>query len=143
VIRAAEASHRTLIVLSANFIATEWSRYDYKSGLLQAVNNGGHGRKVVFVILGGIEGSLVEPSLRLLLKNNIVLHWGEPLFWEKLRYSLPDPEQKAAAQPQQPYSSSGSQQHRRQASPSPPTLRQLTSTSPVSMVAYRNEALHI
>ena len=131
VMRAAEAAHRTIIVLSANFLATEWSRYDYKSGLLQAVNNRGHGRKVVFVVIGGVEASLLDPSLRLLLKNNITLHWGEQLFWEKLRYSLPDPERRRkVAEPQAAYST----HRRRESSPISP---------PVSIVAYRNEALHM
>ena len=136
--RAAEAAHRTIIVMSANFLATEWSRYDYKSGLLQAVNNGGQGRKVVFIVLGGVESSLLDPSLRLLLKNNIVLHWGEPLFWEKLRYSLPDPERRQkVAEPQAAYSTN----RRRESSPILPTAFSIP-TSP-SMAAYRNEALHI
>eukprot|EP00090_Calanus_glacialis_P019644 TRINITY_DN30137_c0_g1_i1.p1 TRINITY_DN30137_c0_g1~~TRINITY_DN30137_c0_g1_i1.p1 ORF type:complete len:1191 (-),score=181.26 TRINITY_DN30137_c0_g1_i1:163-3735(-) len=97
VVRAAEAAQRAVIVLSQNFLKTEWSRFDYKSGLLQAVNNGN--KKVIFVLLGNIESSLLDPNLRLLLKNNIVLQWGDSLFWEKMKYSLPD-QQKA--QPQAP-----------------------------------------
>ena len=87
-------------MLSPNFIKTEWSRYDYKSGLLQAVNNGT--KKVIFVVLGNVESSQLDPNLRLLLKNNIVLGWGDSLFWEKLKYSLPDLQ---TAQPQAPSSS--------------------------------------
>merc|ERR1712029_4851 len=78
-------------------MGTEWSRYDYKSGLLQAINNGN--KKVIFVLLGNIESSLLDPNLRLLLKNNIVLQWGDSLFWEKMKYSLPD-QQKAQPQAQ-------------------------------------------
>ena len=108
VIRASEAAHRTVVILSPNFLKTEWSRYDYRSGLLQAVNNGS--KKVIFVLLGNVEsggaGSL-DPNLRLLLKNNIVLCWGEARFWEKLRYSLPDLAQSphSTAAPQTPASS--------------------------------------
>merc|ERR1712241_428584 len=109
VIRASEAAQRTIVIVSPNFIKTEWSRYDYKSGLLQAVNNGT--KKVIFVILGNIDNSLLEPNLRLLLKNNIVLQWGDGLFWEKLKYSLPDQTQQA--QPQVPGSTySGSTYNR-------------------------------
>ena len=88
VVRASEAAQRTVVILSANFLKTEWSRYDYKSGLLQAVNNSS--KKVIFVLLGNLESSAMDPNLRLLLKNNIVLSWGDSLFWDKLRYSLPD-----------------------------------------------------
>jgi len=109
VIRASEAAQRTIVILSPNFLKTEWSRYDYKSGLLQAVNNGS--RKVIFVLLGNMENNQLDPNLRLLLKNNIVLQWGDNLFWEKLRYSLPDQTQQA--QPQVPGSTySGSTYNR-------------------------------
>ena len=102
VIRAAEAAERTLIILSNNFVKNEWSRYDYKSGLLQAVNNGS--KKLIFVILGNIELGMMDPNLRLLLKNNIVLQWGDGLFWEKLKYSLPDQQQAVPQTPGSVYS---------------------------------------
>ena len=97
VVRAGEAAQRTIVVLSQNFLKTEWSRYDFKSGLLQAVNQGS--KKVIFVLVGSIDSCQLDPNLRLLLKNNIVLQWGDSLFWEKMRYSLPDQQQ---AQPQAP-----------------------------------------
>jgi len=96
VIRASEAAQRTVVILSPNYLKTEWSRYDYKSGLLQAINNGN--KKVIFVLLGNIENNQLDPNLRLLLKNNIVLQWGDSLFWEKMRYSLPDQQQEAQPQ---------------------------------------------
>ena len=111
VVQAAEAAHRTLVLLSNNFLRTEWGRYDYKSGLLQAVNGGGGGasRKIVFVILGQLEGCLLDPNMRLLIKTNVVLHWGEQLFWEKVKYLLPDAEEaERSAQPQTPSSASSS-----------------------------------
>jgi len=95
VVRATDAAHRTIVVLSNNFIKTEWSRFDYKSGLHQALSSAN--KKVVFVILGEIEGHLLDPDLRLFLKTNIVLQWGDSLFWQKLKYSLPDHQK---AQPQ-------------------------------------------
>ena len=109
VLRSSQAAQRTVILLSNNFIKTEWARFDYKSGLLQAVNGTGS-KKVVFIVLGSLEGPLLDPSLRLLLKNNIVLHWGEQMFWEKFKYSLPDRSERgnAAAEPQTPTYYSGS-----------------------------------
>ena len=97
VVRAGEAAKRSIVVLSPNFLKTEWARYDFKSGLLQAVNQGS--KKVIFVLVGSLENCQLDPNLRLLLKNNIVLQWGDALFWEKMRYSLPDLQQ---AQPQSP-----------------------------------------
>ena len=102
VVRAGEAAQRTIVVLSPNFLKTEWARYDFKSGLLQAVNQGS--KKVIFVLVGSLDSCQLDPNLRLLLKNNIVLQWGDSLFWEKMRYSLPD-QQQAQAQVAPTYSS--------------------------------------
>eukprot|EP00095_Tigriopus_kingsejongensis_P008246 maker-scaffold230_size244653-snap-gene-1.22 protein:Tk08246 transcript:maker-scaffold230_size244653-snap-gene-1.22-mRNA-1 annotation:"toll " len=87
-IQATEASRRTIVVLSDNFLKSEWSRYDYKSGLHQALRSGR--RKLIVVLLGDISSRDVDPDLRLYLKTSIVLEWGDRLFWEKLRYALPD-----------------------------------------------------
>ena len=38
-VQATEASRRSIIVLSENFLKSEWSRYDYKSGLHQAMKS--------------------------------------------------------------------------------------------------------
>lgn len=87
-IQATEASRRTIMVLSEHFLKTEWSRYDYKSGLHQALRTGR--RKLIVILLGDISSRDVDPDLRLYLKTSIVLQWGDRLFWEKLRYALPD-----------------------------------------------------
>ncbi len=89
VVQAAAASRRTVIVLSENFLRSEWSRYDYKSGLHQALRSGLR-RRLLVVTLGDVNSRDVDPDLRLYLKTSIVLQWGDRLFWEKLRYALPD-----------------------------------------------------
>ena len=58
------------------------------------------------MLLGNLESSGMDPNLRLLLKNNIVLSWGDNLFWDKLRCSLPDLQ---TASPQSPPASVYSQ----------------------------------
>ena len=90
IVQANEASRRSVLVLSENFLKSEWSRYDYKSGLHQALRNG-RPRKLIVVVLGDATSRRdLDPDLRLYLKNSVVLHWGDKLFWEKLRYALPD-----------------------------------------------------
>jgi len=126
VVRAGEAAQRTIVVLSQNFLKTEWARYDFKSGLLQAVNQGN--KKVIFVLVGSLDSCQLDPNLRLLLKNNIVLQWGDALFWEKMRYSLPDLQQ---AQPQAPVQSSF------------PSYRPHSQQQPKQLQGSVNHALHM
>jgi hypothetical protein len=54
---------------------------------------------LIVIVLGDISGRDVDPDLRLYLKTNVVLHWGDKLFWQKLRYALPDPAQSKQSRP--------------------------------------------
>jgi Leucine-rich repeat (LRR) protein len=93
IVQASDASRRTIIVLSENFLKSEWSRYDYKSGFHQALRTGRN--KVIVIVLGNVESRDIDPDLRLYLKTSIVLYWGDGHFWEKLKYALPDVDKKA------------------------------------------------
>ena len=86
--QASESSRRTIIILSENFLKSEWSRYDFKSGLHQALREGN--RKPIIIMLGDIPSRDIDPDLRLYLKNGTILYWGSKSFWEKLKYLLPD-----------------------------------------------------
>ncbi len=99
VVQAAEAARRTILVLSEHFVKSEWSRYDFKSGLHQALSSTCHQRgrrkrgprRLVVVLLGDVGSRRdLDPDLRMYLKSAVVLQWGDRLFWEKLRYALPD-----------------------------------------------------
>ena len=97
-VQATEASRRSIMVLSENFLKSEWSRYDYKSGLHQAMkcnrgskSGGGRGNKMIVIILGDVSSRDLDPDLRLYLKTSgVVLKYGDRMFWQKLRYALPD-----------------------------------------------------
>ena len=94
IIQATEASKRTILVLSENFLKSEWSRFDYKSGLHQALRSssgsGNGNKKLIVIMLGDVANRDIDPDLRLYLKTSNVLHWGEARFWDKLKYALPD-----------------------------------------------------
>ena len=94
IVQASDASRRTVIILSENFLKSEWGRYDYKSGLHQALRQG-KATKVIVIVLGNVPNRDIDPDLRLYLKSSIVLYWGDRQFWEKLKYALPDVDQKA------------------------------------------------
>jgi len=89
IVQATENSRRTILILSENFLKSEWSRYDYKSGLHQALRSAGH-KKLIVIVLGDLAGRDIDPDLRLYLKSGLVLYWGDKHFWDKLRYALPD-----------------------------------------------------
>ncbi|XP_026275930.1 toll-like receptor 7 [Frankliniella occidentalis] len=88
VVEAAEASRRVILVLSRNFMETEWSRFEFRQAIHEALK--GRIFKLVLVEDGSCiheaEGDL---DLRPYLKTGARVRWGEKRFWERLRYAMP------------------------------------------------------
>lgn len=86
---AAEASKRIILILTRNFIETEWSRFEFRQALHEIL-------KTRIYTLVVIEESSVlseaecDPDLRPYLKTSLRIRWGQNKFWEKLRYAMPD-----------------------------------------------------
>ncbi|KAJ8893221.1 hypothetical protein PR048_005807 [Dryococelus australis] len=89
VVEAAEASRRVILVLSRNFLQTEWSRFEFRSALHEALK--GRIFKLVLVEEGSsLPEAEMDPDLRPYLKTSARVRWGEKRFWERLRYAMPN-----------------------------------------------------
>ncbi|CAH2266846.1 jg8907 [Pararge aegeria aegeria] len=89
VVEAAEASKRIILVLTRNFMQTEWSRYEFRQGLHEALK--GCIYKLVLIEECSVVGdAMCDPDLRPYLKTGSRLQWGQKRFWERLRYMMPD-----------------------------------------------------
>lgn len=88
IVQAVESSKRTIMILSENFIKSEWCRFEFKSAHHQVLRD--RRRRLVVVLLGEVPQKDLDPDIRLYLKTNVYLQWGDKLFWEKLKFALPD-----------------------------------------------------
>lgn len=86
--QAVESSRRTIMVLSENFLRCEWVRYELKSALHQVLRD--RRKRLIVVLLGQVPQKELDPDIRLYLKTNKCLHADDRLFWEKLKFALPD-----------------------------------------------------
>lgn len=93
VLEAAEASRRVIIVLTRNFLQTEWSRFELRQALHEALK--GRVFKLVLLEEGpALPEAELDLELRPYLKTGHRVRWGEKRFWEKLRYAMPSSENR-------------------------------------------------
>ncbi|KOX69787.1 Slit like protein 1 protein [Melipona quadrifasciata] len=89
VLEAVDASRRVLLVLTRNFLATEWSRFEFRAALHEALR--GRATQLI-VVQAGHACPELDPELRPYLRNaGAILTWGEKRFWERLWYAIPSP----------------------------------------------------
>lgn len=88
IVQAIDTSRRTIMVLSENFIKSEWCRFEFKSAHQSVLRD--RRRRLIVIVLGEVPQKDLDPDLRLYLKTNTYLQWGDKKFWEKLRFALPD-----------------------------------------------------
>jgi protein toll len=84
-----EQSRRTLIVLSRSFLKSVWGRLEFRTAHISAVKDGR--ARVVIVLLENREDleDELDVELKSYLATNTYVKWGDPQFYEKLRYALP------------------------------------------------------
>lgn len=88
IIEAVESSKRTIVVLSKNFIHNEWCRFEFKSALHEVLKE--RRKRLIIILMGELPMRDLDPDLRLYLKTNTCIEWGDRQFWQKLRFSMPD-----------------------------------------------------
>ncbi|XP_066298142.1 toll-like receptor Tollo [Branchiostoma lanceolatum] len=87
IIETVETSSRTIILLSQNFVDSEWCALEFKAAHRQVLED--RRNRIVVIVLDDLELQNVDKDLQFYLKTNTYLKWGDPWFWSKLCYALP------------------------------------------------------
>ncbi|GIY57032.1 protein toll [Caerostris darwini] len=88
IMRAVECSKRTVLVLSRNFLESEWCLLEFNAAHVQALKD--HVPRIIIIKLPDQpKDDELPKEIQLYLNNTTYLIWGEKHFWSKLLYMLP------------------------------------------------------
>ena len=140
--QAVESSRRTVMIISPNFIKAEWCRFEYKSALHQLFGNqrmyNKPSKRLIVILIGDVAHKDLDADLKLYLKTNTYLQWGEVGFWDKLRFALPDPIQ------QQTNRNGGQQQqHKTRPCQQQPIITTMNSSTTATSAALAAHQMHL
>ena len=87
IIAAVELSKRVIIVLSDNFLNSEWCQYEFQAAHHQLLEE--RKNRIIMVLLHDINHDMEDHQLKDYIKTRTYLEYGDPWFWAKLDYAMP------------------------------------------------------
>ncbi|XP_033106028.1 protein toll-like [Anneissia japonica] len=88
IIESVKASRRSIILLSRNFLASEWCIMEFKAAHRYALKH--QKNHMIVVLLEPIpDEEILNEDIKFYLSTNTYVEWTDPWFWDKLYFALP------------------------------------------------------
>ncbi|XP_059150135.1 toll-like receptor Tollo [Physella acuta] len=88
IVRSVEASKRTILVVSDNFLDSEWCRFEFQTAHQQVLNE--RRNRVILILMHDLDTEKLDSTLRVYMRTRTYLKYDDPWFWEKLMFAMPD-----------------------------------------------------
>ena len=87
IISAVEHSKRVIIILSENFLHSEWCQFEFQKAHLQLLEE--KRNRIIMILLHDIDHQMFDNQLRDYIKTRTYVKYGDPWFWAKVEYAMP------------------------------------------------------
>ena len=88
ILAAVNDSRRVIMILSDNFLSSEWCNYEFQAAhhrLLTEWQN-----RIIMVLLHDLNRNLLDRQLKLYLSTRTYVKVEDPLLWDKIEYAMPE-----------------------------------------------------
>lgn len=86
IIQSVEKSRHTILVLSENFLKSEWCLLEFQKAFHQTLIE--RNRHLIIILLESVSEATLPVDMKHFLHTHTYINFTEPLFWDKLIYSL-------------------------------------------------------
>ena len=100
IVNAIESSKRTIVILSENYLDSEWCLYEFKVAHSQFLRE--HKNRIIIVRMEDVDNDKMDRDMRVFVSMNTYLERQDPLFMKRLLYALPKPREAPPIGPNDP-----------------------------------------
>lgn len=87
IVNSIESSRKIILVLTKNFIETDWCKFTFKAAHLEALKASQN--QVITVLCGDVSESEFDSDLEAIVQNGAKLKFEDKAFWNKLKSCMP------------------------------------------------------
>ncbi|XP_060079599.1 toll-like receptor Tollo isoform X1 [Ylistrum balloti] len=88
IVSSVECSRRTILVMSENFLKSEWCQYEFQTAHHRVLKD--KTNRLIVILLSDVDMKDMSTDLKLYLQTRTYVRYNDPWFWEKLYYAMPD-----------------------------------------------------
>ena len=88
ILGAVNNSRRVIMILSDNFLSSDWCNYEFQAAHHQLLTEWQN--RIIMVLLHDLNRSLLDRQLKLYLSTRTYVKVGDPLLWDKIEYAMPE-----------------------------------------------------
>ena len=88
IISAVKHSKRVIIILSENFLQSEWCQFEFQKAYHQLLEE--KRNRIIMILLHDINDQMLDNQLGDYLKTRTYVKYGDPWLWAKVEYAMPN-----------------------------------------------------